>query len=50
MSNAWHHPPAREIEDKGRAVAGRVHAVVRRGVPDAHLLLIVTRLWEEAGR
>ena len=27
-SNARHHPPARMIEDEGRAVAGRVHAVV----------------------
>jgi hypothetical protein len=27
--NVRHHPPAREIEDESRAVAGRVHAVVR---------------------
>ena len=29
QSNARHHPPAQEIEDESRAVAGRVHAVVR---------------------
>jgi hypothetical protein len=26
--NARHHPPAQEIADEGRAVAGRVHALV----------------------
>ncbi len=30
-SNTRHHPPAREAEDEGRAVAGRVHAVVSPG-------------------
>src|SRR5947209_18726774 len=28
--NARHHPPARKVELESRAVAGRVHAVVRR--------------------
>ena len=28
-SNARHHPPAAAVEDESRAIAGRVHAVVR---------------------
>jgi hypothetical protein len=38
MSNARHHPPAIAVDDESRAIAGRVHAVVRCTRTVAHFV------------